>query len=538
LKFLAVLLAAGMLAFLGAIVCIIVSVQPGASGAPQQLATDNDSLSSEAARQPLSPGAAHGGAAAEAGPLGALHGPEDGGGDRGLGLALESSTFTGLRGGQTQQFTFSRMICTPIPADKCKPNAKSNEQQADDPFLYAGEDQGYLRSAADQLRQTMMLQKDQILRDQETISELTGKLGECETGLEERSVGGKGAVLWGPRRDTARMAGDQAPQSGSQSHTARAVEELEHAIHNLKERIEKLKVIIIIIIIIIIPDLVTRGNSTPASGTPWVQGDSLQWKVEDLEDQLQLKMSQLEKQRSTVLKETERNRHEIDQGMNSLHQRVTELEQGLSEYNLPEGYKLSFPVRTDYMYARVRRSIPELHSFSACLWVSSHSSSGIGTPFSYSVPGQANEIVLLQGVHNPVELLINDKVAQLPLQLTKSRWHHVCVTWTLRDGEWHAYQDGELRGRGDNLAAWHPIRAGGVLILGQEQDTLGGRFDATQALVGELAQFNLWDRVLTPSEVRSLAECQETSAGNVVPWDDRHIDVFGGAAKRPFESCQ
>ncbi|MGH0119407.1 UNVERIFIED_CONTAM: hypothetical protein FKN15_022542 [Acipenser sinensis] len=142
---------------------------------------------------------------------------------------------------------------------------------------------------------------------------------------------------------------------------------------------------------------------------------------------------------------------------------------GLSEYNLPEGYKLSFPVRTNYMYARVRRSIPELYSFSACLWVLSHSSSGIGTPFSYSVPGQANEIVLLQGVHNPVELLINDKVAQLPLQLTESRWHHVCITWTLRDGEWHAYQDGELRGHGDNLAAWHPIRAGGVLILGQEQ---------------------------------------------------------------------
>ncbi|MGH0132194.1 UNVERIFIED_CONTAM: hypothetical protein FKN15_066433 [Acipenser sinensis] len=74
-------------------------------------------------------------------------------------------------------------------------------------------------------------------------------------------------------------------------------------------------------------DLVSRGNSTPPSGTPWVQGDSLQWKVEDLEDQLQLKISQLEKQRSKVLKETERNRHEIDQGMNSLHHRVTDLEQ-------------------------------------------------------------------------------------------------------------------------------------------------------------------------------------------------------------------
>ena len=28
------------------------------------------------------------------------------------------------------------------------------------------------------------------------------------------------------------------------------------------------------------------------------------------------------------------------------------------------------------------------------------------------------------------------------------------------------------------------------------KDTVGGRFDATQAFVGEMSQFNIWDRVL------------------------------------------
>lgn len=82
---------------------------------------------------------------------------------------------------------------------------------------------------------------------------------------------------------------------------------------------------------------------------------------------------------------------------------------GLTDYSYPQGYKLSFPVRTNYMYGLVRRNIPEMYAFTACLWLKP-AESGIGTPFSYAVPEQPNQLVLLQGIHNPAELLINDKV--------------------------------------------------------------------------------------------------------------------------------
>lgn len=61
------------------------------------------------------------------------------------------------------------------------------------------------------------------------------------------------------------------------------------------------------------------------------------------------------------------------------------------------------------------------------------------------------------------------QVAQLPLSVGDGRWHHICITWTTRDGFWEAYQDGERLGTGENLAPWHPIKPGGVIILGQEQ---------------------------------------------------------------------
>ncbi|KAJ8254380.1 hypothetical protein COCON_G00209920 [Conger conger] len=495
-----------MLAFLGAVICIIAAVHPGTTAAAPQALSGNQSLSPDLSQ----------GSMAQAGPLSALHGAESpGGGVNGLG----ASTFSGISNsaavgvGSRQQFSFNRLICTPIPAGECKP--KHNQQQADDPSAFAGEDWGYLRTMAEELRQTVLQQKSQILGDKRTIQELTGKLSDCESGLEDRSMSERSAGLWGGDKGRL-MLGDDTPK-----HTTRALEELEGAIIQLKDRIEKLE-----------SDMGPSVGNHTGEG----QGEAVRGRVEDLESELQHKMRQLEEQRTALRKETQSHHSQIDQGLRSLHHRIASLEHGHSQHHYPEGYKLSFPLRTNHMYGLVRLAIPELYALTACLWLRAKEG-GIGTPFSYSVPGQPNELVFLQGLHKPVELLINDKVAQLPLSLPQGSWQHVCVSWTLRDGAWRAYQGGRLRGEGEGLSAWHPIRAGGVLVLGQEQDSVGGRFDASQALVGELAQFNLWDRLLTPSEVSGLADCSEVTLGNVVPWTDQNIQVFGGATKEPLEPC-
>lgn len=61
------------------------------------------------------------------------------------------------------------------------------------------------------------------------------------------------------------------------------------------------------------------------------------------------------------------------------------------------------------------------------------------------------------------------QVAKLPFVINDGKWHHICVTWTTRDGVWEAYQDGTQGGSGENLAPYHPIKPQGVLVLGQEQ---------------------------------------------------------------------
>lgn len=70
------------------------------------------------------------------------------------------------------------------------------------------------------------------------------------------------------------------------------------------------------------------------------------------------------------------------------------------------------------------------------------------------------------------------------------------------------------------------------------QDTLGGHFDATQAFVGEISQFNMWDHVLTPAEILGLANCTSHLKGNIIQWEEKLVEVHGGAGKWSFEICK
>ncbi|XP_023584931.1 neuronal pentraxin-1, partial [Trichechus manatus latirostris] len=283
------------------------------------------------------------------------------------------------------------------------------------------------------------------------------------------------------------------------------------------------------------PQQYSRLNSSSQTNS---LKDLLQSKIDDLERQVLSRVNSLEEGKGGPKNDTEE-RIKIESALTSLHQRISELEKGQKDSRPGDKFQLTFPLRTNYMYAKVKKSLPEMYAFTVCMWLKSSAAPGVGTPFSYAVPGQANELVLIEWGNNPMEILINDKVAKLPFVINDGKWHHICVTWTTRDGVWEAYQDGTQGGSGENLAPYHPIKPQGVLVLGQEQDTLGGGFDATQAFVGELAHFNIWDRKLTPGEVYNLATCSAKAlSGNVITWAESHIEIFGGATKWTFEACR
>ncbi|XP_059536854.1 neuronal pentraxin receptor [Myotis daubentonii] len=485
LKFLAVLLAAGMLAFLGAVICIIASVPLAASRA-RALPAGADNAS---------------GAAASPGPqrsLSALHG---------AGGSARPPALPGAPAASAHPLPplplFGRFLCTPLAA-ACPSGGEPGDGAPGE-----REELLLLQSAAEQLRQTALQQEARIRADQDIIRELTGKLGRCESGLPDA----------GPRRDTMADGPGDSPA---------LFLELEDALRALRDRLDRVE-----------QELPARVNFSAAPAPAPVVPTALHSKMDKLEGQLLAKVLALEKERAALSHSSHQQRQEVEKELGALQDRIAGLEHGSSAYSPPDAFKISIPIRNNYMYARVRKPLPELYAFTVCMWLRSRSGgTGQGTPFSYSVLGQANEIVLLEAGPDPMELLINDKVAQLPLSLKDNGWHHICIAWTTRDGLWSAYQDGELRGSGENLAAWHPIKPHGILILGQEQDTLGGRFDATQAFVGDIAQFNLWDHALTSAQVLGIANCTGPLLGNVLPWEDKLVEAFGGATKTAFDVCK
>ncbi|XP_015274698.1 PREDICTED: neuronal pentraxin receptor [Gekko japonicus] len=492
-----------MLAFLGAIICIIASIHPAASNAGALQGTDNGSNAAAAALLPAS------GASDKT--LGALHGTGEST-FGGFSTGSQDSLLDLLASARPQQHQqlFSRFLCTPLTVE-CP---SEGSPQGDSPGAAAKEELFFLQSTAEQLRQTAQQQKDQILIDQKTIRELTTKLSQCENGLELSFQ--DSASVWGvPRHDTM---GDLPWDSPA------VMQELEEAVRTLKDRIDKME-----------QDIPARINATSA---PVPAQETIHTKMEELEDQILSKILALEKERSSITSTSDHQQQEVDKELDALQNRVADLEHEKTTFIPPDNFKVTIPVRNNYMYARIKKSLPELYAFTVCVWLKARGPAGVGTPFSYSVPSQSNELVLLEWGTNPMELIINDKVTQLPTSLKVGTWHHICITWITRDGIWSAYQDGVERGGSENLASWHTIKPHGVIILGQEQDTLGGRFDATQAFVGEIAQFNMWDHVLTPAEILGLANCTSHLQGNVIQWDENLVEVHGGASKRSFEVCE
>ena len=80
------------------------------------------------------------------------------------------------------------------------------------------------------------------------------------------------------------------------------------------------------------------------------------------------------------------------------------------------------------------------------------------------------------------------------------------------------------------------IRGGEVLILGQEQDSLGGSFEAHQSFIGELTGVNIWNHVINEQEINYMSESCLRGVGNVFQRSDFKSHVKG-SVRTIKQSC-
>ena len=87
----------------------------------------------------------------------------------------------------------------------------------------------------------------------------------------------------------------------------------------------------------------------------------------------------------------------------------------------------------------------------------------------------------------------------------------------------NVYVDGSFAEGIENING-EALPVGGVWIIGQDEDDVGGNFDRNQAFAGELTELHVWNRVLSHAEIKDLASsCASNMKGNYIAFGDFKI---------------
>jgi hypothetical protein len=122
-----------------------------------------------------------------------------------------------------------------------------------------------------------------------------------------------------------------------------------------------------------------------------------------------------------------------------------------------------------------------------------------GTPLSYAASNHYNEFLIYN--YNAIRMHIATEYIDTGISLADGEWHHLAVTWSSADGALNIYKNGTLAFATTDFVTGHKLVDGGALILGQEQDSVGGRFQVHQAFAGEMDEVRVWNLIRTEKEI-------------------------------------
>lgn len=142
-------------------------------------------------------------------------------------------------------------------------------------------------------------------------------------------------------------------------------------------------------------------------------------------------------------------------------------------------------------------------AISVSLWVKTSNVSNAAGMFTYHTSAVSNSNDFLVYLPWGMQPHVNGASYDSAFSIADGQWRHVVQTWSSVSGAAKLYVDGVLVAD-QPLAPATSIPGGGCIVFGQEQDTLCGGFDATQAYDGQMDEVGLWNRVLTAAEVATL----------------------------------
>ncbi|NXL13461.1 MPTX protein, partial [Setophaga kirtlandii] len=142
-----------------------------------------------------------------------------------------------------------------------------------------------------------------------------------------------------------------------------------------------------------------------------------------------------------------------------------------------------------------------LNNFTVCL----KSYTDLSRPyslFSYATRKQSNEILLFKPKPGQYEFSVGNQFLSFKVPETLGEAEHVCVSWESSTGIVRFWFNGKPWPR-KGLQKGYTVGVPASIMLGQDQDSFGGGFDAKQSFVGEISSVYMWDMEISITEVVS-----------------------------------
>jgi hypothetical protein len=139
-------------------------------------------------------------------------------------------------------------------------------------------------------------------------------------------------------------------------------------------------------------------------------------------------------------------------------------------------------------------------------WVNNADPERDAVVFSYASSVEDNQLVITLDADGPqLQVTIDGEDWDTEVELPSESWQHVAISWDSAGGEAALYLNGVLEASTSGLVEDVEIPEEGAMVLGQDQDSVGGDFSSDQSLEGLLDELVLFDRALVEADVATIA---------------------------------
>ncbi|KAG7315990.1 hypothetical protein KOW79_020856 [Hemibagrus wyckioides] len=201
---------------------------------------------------------------------------------------------------------------------------------------------------------------------------------------------------------------------------------------------------------------------------------------------------------------------------------------------------LTFPAESNRSHVVLTPQLEKetnLTAITVCLRAFSDQSQGQSL-FSLALPDCFNAFFIFKPKQGVYRLHVSDSSLEFwGMQDELNAWNSICTTWDGKTGLSQLWVNGNPSTR-KGFSRLGSLSGTPSIILGQDQDSYGGGFEAKQSFVGMLTDVHMWSSVLSPSEISQYMHDRWYQSGNVVNWDSLAFSKIGYVVTENVKTTQ